>query len=275
MRGSVGCFGRRTGKEGGARGPPRAGPFSAKRLQPHPGGISAEGKSPKEVIGILGESATFLLESPSPFDTVLWLKNEMHVAVLGLGPPCQLKLFAAYENRDVTISQDCRSLTVRGLCEEDTAGYRAQILNNLNTFASQTFTLKVYKRLSESDVKVSCAKETLRDGNKTWHVNCSVGKWEDGVDFSWTAHSRSGQISASEKTLVFFDNPQDKDWKATCVAKNPVGNASRTFSLQQACATEGFRVLSGGTIGVTIAALIVAKVIINGCVFATWPHCTK
>lgn len=112
-------------------------------------GISAEGESPpKEVIGILGGSATFLLENPSPFDAVLWFKNEKQVAILKLlVGSCQPELLGAYEGREVTVSTDCSSLTVGGLREEDSAGYKAEPQKNFKILASQTFTLKVYSKL--------------------------------------------------------------------------------------------------------------------------------
>ncbi|KAJ6650922.1 hypothetical protein lerEdw1_001773, partial [Lerista edwardsae] len=99
-----------------------------------------------QVLGILGESVSFHLQSLSPSNKVFWLRNGILVASLRWEPPqCQLRLFGAYDGRDVTVSQDCRSLTVSGLREEDSAGYRAQVLDrNGEVVGSRTFNLQVY-----------------------------------------------------------------------------------------------------------------------------------
>lgn len=93
------------------------------------------------------------------------------------------------------------------------------------------------ERLSETDLSVSCAKDIRKGRNETLQLNCSAGKWEDGVAFSWIAYNHSGQDYSSGKSRVFFGNLQD-DWNVTCMAENPVGNASKTVSLKQACSGE-------------------------------------
>lgn len=110
-------------------------------------GNSAKGKAPQEVIGMLGESATLTLESPRPFALVFWYRNGAGLASLRPEPPpCHFRLAEAHASWDVTVSQDCRTLAVRGLRQEDSAGYRALTLSKDEVVADQTFILKVYSK---------------------------------------------------------------------------------------------------------------------------------
>ncbi|KAJ6652101.1 hypothetical protein lerEdw1_013358, partial [Lerista edwardsae] len=133
--------------------------------------------------------------------------------------------------------------------------------------------------LSEADLEVVCATELRKDGNRSLHLNCSVGRWGDGVEFSWTSPTKTGVVAFLEKSPVLCYKPQEDDQTLTCTAQNPVGSTSRTVSLKQVCATgtreSSSRLSSEAALGVTFAAMVVAKMIVTACFLAKWLPCTK
>ncbi|XP_053134292.1 SLAM family member 5-like isoform X2 [Hemicordylus capensis] len=205
---------------------------------------------PKKLIAAVGESVTFPLEIPPSFREILWNKNKVNIVTVEPGSPCQLLTFGDYRRRQVNVSKDCGSLTVTELHKEDSAEYTAQILVPGQQSPVLTFHLQVYKRLSEKDLDAACAKVVPGSGNETWQLNCSAGTWEEGVEFSWT----SAIQSSSGRLLVIQRNLQEKDLNATCTAKNPIGNTSRTFSLRNTCVGKD-KSLDGIIAGIVIVIL--------------------
>ncbi|XP_053134394.1 SLAM family member 9-like [Hemicordylus capensis] len=254
-------------------------------LGPRPGSSAQD--LPKKLIAAVGESVTFPLEIPPSFREILWNKNKVNIVTVEPGSPCQLLTFGDYRRRQVNVSKDCGSLTVTELRKEDSAEYTAQILVPGQQSPLRRFHLQVYKRLSEKDLDAACAKVVPGSGNETWQLNCSAGTWEEGVEFNWT----SAIQSSSGRLLVIQRNLQEKDLNATCTAKNPIGNTSRTFSLRNTCVAPGYPTTRPTTrtteesgvmglssyvpLGVTISLLLLAKVAISACVFVKWSSCTK
>lgn len=98
------------------------------------------------MMGILGGSATFLLGSPRPLDRVFWFKDDVQVAFLRAGAPCEVYLLGALAGREVTVSQDCRSFTLGALRGEDSARYRARTPDPAGLHEVGAFDLKVYRK---------------------------------------------------------------------------------------------------------------------------------
>ncbi|XP_060116327.1 SLAM family member 5-like [Heteronotia binoei] len=217
-------------------------------------------KKAKEVIGTLGKSVTFHLETSQQFSLVSWLqvkRNIVNIAILETGQSCSVRVLHSKFEERLNASRDCRGLQITDLQQDDSGNYRAQIKDY-----TEDFSLKIYKNLLESDLEVQCETNTLGDGSDTV-LNCSAGKWGDGVHYSWTSTSKGRNISSH----VIHSRFQDGDTNYTCTAENPVSKASRTISVKELC--EGntgvfmSNPLSYVLMGVTIAALIVVKVIVN------------
>ncbi|XP_054844749.1 SLAM family member 5-like [Eublepharis macularius] len=226
-------------------------------------GSFREGKA-EEAIGTLGGSVTFHLKTSKEFTSITWLRtvpdNPVHFASLDLeaGRPCHIKVILPKFERRLNVSRDCKNLQISNLTQDDPATYRAQIGED-----GETFRLKVYKHLLESDLEAQCENGSLGGGNYTLQLNCSAGKWGDGVTYTWTS---TGKTIESSSQVVLSDF-QESDTNYTCIAKNPVSSASKTISIKQACeGTMEFpdvHTSYGPLTGITIAALIIVKVIIN------------
>ncbi|XP_054852526.1 T-lymphocyte surface antigen Ly-9-like isoform X2 [Eublepharis macularius] len=201
-----------------------------------PAGCFREGKA-EEAIGTLGGSVTFHLKTSKQFTSITWLRtvqdNPVHFASLDLEAdrPCHIKVILPKFERRLNVSRDCKNLQISKLTQDDSGRYRAQIGED-----GENFRLKVYKHLLESDLEVQCEKNAPLSGeNYTLQLNCSAGKWGDGVNYTWTSTSKNIKSSSS----VIQNDFQDSDTNYTCTAKNPVSNASKTVSIEQACDGQG------------------------------------
>ncbi|XP_072840306.2 SLAM family member 9 isoform X1 [Pogona vitticeps] len=202
----------------------------------HEGTASSGAEDATEVNGALGESVTFELKTSPPFKLISWLKSEgskdpSNIALLKPGEQCTPDiLFPGFQGR-LSAPEDCRSLQVRDLRRDDSGRYLAQInRGGASEPLREAFDLRVYKRLSEADLTVRCHKT----GNGTRQLNCSAGPWEDDVVFGWEDESKAEPWGQSA-TRILRVNDED-DLNATCRARNPIGEASRTVSVQEICA---------------------------------------
>ncbi|XP_048364481.1 SLAM family member 5-like isoform X2 [Sphaerodactylus townsendi] len=207
--------------------------------------------------GTLGGSVTFHLKTSEELTQISWLKTfgvrPVLLATVHVGPPCHTSVIRSEFQGRLNVSGDCKNLQISNLYQNDSGTYNGQIADY-----DETFILKVYKNLTETDLAVQCRNDTFGDGNYTLQLNCSAGRWEDGVNYSWTSQSKNGKSSSQTVQI------QDDDANYTCTADNPVSKASKTVSVQLAC--EGLVGVTVGSpsyllIGATIAALIVVKVI--------------
>nr|XP_020670900.1 SLAM family member 9-like [Pogona vitticeps] len=207
----------------------------------HEGTASSGAEDATEVNGALGESVTFELKTSPPFKLISWLKSEgskdpSNIALLKPGEQCTPDiLFPGFQGR-LSAPEDCRSLQVRDLRRDDSGRYLAQInRGGASEPLREAFDLRVYKRLSEADLTVRCHKT----GNGTRQLNCSAGPWEDDVVFGWEDESKAEPWGQSA-TRILRVNDED-DLNATCRARNPIGEASRTVSVQEICAGKFLR----------------------------------
>ncbi|XP_048339112.1 SLAM family member 5-like, partial [Sphaerodactylus townsendi] len=205
----------------------------------------------EQMTGTLGGSVTFHLKRLQKKSTqISWFKTvekqTVIIADVDVGLTCRTSVLRFEFVQRLVVSEDCKSLQISPLYQNDSGRYIGQIGEYY-----ETFSLKVYKNLAENDLDIQCGN----DGNDVLQLNCSAGRWEDGVNYSWTSQSENGKSSPQTVQI------QGDDMNYTCTAENPVSKASKTVSVQQAC--EGITVGSPShlLIGATVAALIVVKVI--------------
>ncbi|XP_025029163.1 uncharacterized protein LOC112541926 [Python bivittatus] len=116
----------------------------------------AEAAAAKGLNGVLGESVTFQLKTPPPFQTISWSKSvggqPSIIAVLTFQEPCvALTPLPAFRNR-VKVSEDCSELHLGHLEPEDAARYAAQIVLPTNATEVESFELLV-------SINVTCRAE--------------------------------------------------------------------------------------------------------------------
>ncbi|XP_072840308.2 SLAM family member 5 [Pogona vitticeps] len=234
---------------------------------PVPGTASYGAEGATEVTGALGESVTFQLKTSPPFELISWLKSERNkdpsnIAFLKPRERCTLDILHRAFQGQLIASEDCRSLQVRDLRSGDSGRYTAQIhRGGTSDPLREDFDLRVYKRLSEADLTVRC--HTTRNGTR--QLNCSAGPWEDDVMISWEDASKAEPWGKSAIMELSGNN-----LNVTCRARNPVGEASRTVSVQEMCAGLNGVQVSSPLLGVTAAVLIAIKMVVSACVFAKW-----
>ncbi|XP_032094551.1 uncharacterized protein LOC116523549 [Thamnophis elegans] len=191
----------------------------------------------EELNGILGESVTFQVKTSPPFETISLNKiinsNPRSVALVTFKElSCTFLFLHPDFQKRLNISSDCRNLHLGPLKKEDTGRYSVLIVLPTKTTVVESFDLRVFKRLVDSELNVTCTPEGT--GNRTWQLTCSTGTWEDRVNISWTSSAQSTGPTPWSSVLRFVS--QDLD--ATCRAENPVSQASRTVSLKEVCAEE-------------------------------------
>ncbi|XP_032090130.1 SLAM family member 5-like [Thamnophis elegans] len=233
----------------------------------------------KELIGILGESVTFRVETPPPFETISLNKivnsNPRNIALMTFKElSCPILFLHPDFQKRLNISSDCRNLHLGPLKKEDTGRYSVTIVLPTKKTADESFDLQVFKRLVDSELKVTCTPEGT--GNRTWQLTCSTGTWEDRVNISWTSSAQSTGPTPGSSVIRFVSQELD----ATCRAENPVSQASRTVSLKEVCAeerpgTEDPQVNEDGTkktgwiVGVIVLVIIILLIVII-CVLYVW-----
>ncbi|XP_032090235.1 SLAM family member 6-like [Thamnophis elegans] len=193
----------------------------------------------EELIGILGESVTFQVKTSPPFETISLNKiinsNAINVALVTFKKlPCDFLFLRPDFQKRLNISSDCRNLHLGPLEKEDTGTYSVEIFLPTERTAVESFDLRVFKRLVDYELKVTCTPEGT--GNRTWQLTCSTGTWEDRVNISWTSSAQSTGPTPGSSVIRFV--PQE--FKATCRAENPVSQASRTVSLKEVCSGKFF-----------------------------------
>uniref|UniRef100_A0ABM5F4H7 SLAM family member 9-like n=1 Tax=Pogona vitticeps TaxID=103695 RepID=A0ABM5F4H7_9SAUR len=234
---------------------------------PVPGTASYGAEDAMEVTGALGESVTFQLKTSPPFELISWLKSERNkdpsnIAILMPKERCTPNILLRDFQGRLNASEDCRKLQVRDLRRGDSGRYTAFIQQEVaGNPLRETFDLRMYKRLSEADLTVRCHTT----GNGTRQLNCSAGPWEDDVVVSWDDASKA-ELWGKSAIMELSGN----DLNITCRARNPVGEASRTVSVQEICAGLNGVQVSSPLLGVTAAVLIAIKMVVSACVFAKW-----
>ncbi|XP_039217699.1 SLAM family member 5-like isoform X2 [Crotalus tigris] len=196
--------------------------------------LGAEASGAEELNRVLGETVTFRVKIAGPYKSISWNKivgiRSGNIAVVIFRKPCALLvLLPAFENR-VTASKDCRGLLLSHVEKKDAGQYTANVVLQTGETVNESFELRVFSELLDSQLKVTCTSDGA--GSGTWQLNCSTETWKDRVYISWTLATKSTDPSPGSSVIQFVS--QDLD--ATCTAENPVSKASRMVSLKQVCA---------------------------------------
>uniref|UniRef100_A0A8C5WK97 Ig-like domain-containing protein n=1 Tax=Leptobrachium leishanense TaxID=445787 RepID=A0A8C5WK97_9ANUR len=122
------------------------------------------------------------------------------------------------------------SLNLTKLTREDQGEYRGSILRNPgNTLCDQLYNLTVFRRLSEKDIGITLVNVTS-NGTCAVALLCAVNG--SGVTISWR-RSHDREISGINDFLHVPDTETNHSF--TCIAQNPVSNASRTVTPREYC----------------------------------------
>nr|XP_028566464.1 SLAM family member 5-like isoform X2 [Podarcis muralis] len=235
-----------------------------------PAGSSGE-KNTEKMKGIVGQSATFLLNTSEQFKKISWLrtKEKQAIQIFVVAFPqkdpeerCELiDQIRAYRGR-LDVSEDCKMLQINNLSQEDSGTYKAQIwIADDKETIREIFSLRVYKRLLEADLEIVCDPKDYHGGNGTLQLNCSAGSWEDDATFSWAPASMS---ESTGRSLVTWHNLEGNDLNFTCNVENPVSTASKTVSFLKICSGNE-ACYENMSLTLLAAILAVEKVAISVC----------
>ncbi|XP_053225063.1 T-lymphocyte surface antigen Ly-9-like isoform X1 [Podarcis raffonei] len=225
--------------------------------------VSSGEENAEKIKGILGEPATFLLNTLEEIKKISWARTkekqaiQIFVTAIRRKDPeerCDLTdQILAYRGR-LSVSKDCKTLQINNLSQEDSGPYTAQIwIADDKDPIRETFTLMAYKRLLKADLEIVCDPKDYRGGNGTLQLNCSAGSWEDDATFSWASASMS---ESTGRSLVTRHNLEGNDLNFTCKVENPVSNASKTVSFLKIC-SEDKPIGSTSTVIWSISAVVV------------------
>nr|XP_060613791.1 SLAM family member 5-like [Anolis sagrei ordinatus] len=210
------------------------GPFLLALVALLAGTFGEEDENAENVTGIVGESVAFQLKLSSPFEIITWQRTKGKdvdtVGVLKQGEKCSSIITLISLQGRLNVSEDCKTIEILRLQEEDSATFRAQVtIPEKKELLIFLFRLQVFRHLLDSDVQIHCNAI----GNETWRLNCSAGESEEGVMFKmavdeWEEHSG--------RTLDVHDGRGDgKNLTISCTARNPISTASSAWPLQDLC----------------------------------------
>nr|XP_060614556.1 SLAM family member 5-like [Anolis sagrei ordinatus] len=226
------------------------------------GSFGEEDENVKNVTGILGESVAFQLKFSSPFEIITWQRTKGKdvdtVGVLKQGEKCSSIISLISLQGRLNVSEDCKTIEILRLQEEDSATFRAQVqIPEKKELLIFLFRLQVFRHLLDSDVQIHC--EAI--GNETWRLNCSAGESEEGVTFQMGAN---GQKEHSGRTLDVYDGRgKGENLTISCTARNPISTASSTRPLRDLCGKEGRRnVILGVLISFVLIVIAVCVVVL-------------
>ncbi|XP_067328709.1 uncharacterized protein [Anolis sagrei] len=202
------------------------------------GSFGDNDENAKTVTGIVGESVAFQLMFSSPFETITWLRTKGKgvdtVGILKQGEKCLSIISLISLQGRLNVSEDCKTIEILHLQEEDSATFRAQVqIPEKKELLNFLFRLQVFRHLLDSDVQIHCKAI----GNETWRLNCYAGELEEGVTFQMVTN---GQKEHSGRTLdVYNGRGKGENLTISCTARNPISTASSTQPLWDLCGTFG------------------------------------
>uniref|UniRef100_A0A8D0GSD6 Ig-like domain-containing protein n=1 Tax=Sphenodon punctatus TaxID=8508 RepID=A0A8D0GSD6_SPHPU len=192
---------------------------------------------PMELNGVLGESVIFPLGIPEgtikTVNNIVWSAKTTLATWKPEAPDKLEVLNRRYRNR--LHVQGSYSLNISDLNKEDSGTYRAEINREGSDPTIKTFTLRVYKRLSELDIEISNEQGLAEKVNGTCNttLKCSVKAWGENVTYSWT-RVNSSDVYNGESFPILHERGEEYS-SYTCTAKNPVSQSSKTVSSQAFC----------------------------------------
>ncbi|XP_036614025.1 SLAM family member 5-like isoform X1 [Trichosurus vulpecula] len=202
---------------------------------------SRENDAPIMVTGILGESATLLVEIPTTYklENINWFSRTSVAFVQPEGT--SFNIITTHQNYKgrLSIPPETYNLKISPLKMEDAGPYRADI--NLQTPTTTTsitltknYTLHVYRRLAPPKI----TSDLVASQNNTCNITltCFMEEGGEAVKYQWTPLGEQAVESDGKSRLFIFQKPEDSHINYTCTAINPVSNNSQSILLQQPCA---------------------------------------
>uniref|UniRef100_A0A8D0GTZ1 Ig-like domain-containing protein n=2 Tax=Sphenodon punctatus TaxID=8508 RepID=A0A8D0GTZ1_SPHPU len=235
---------------------------------------------PMELNGVLGESVIFPLGIPEgtikTVNNIVWSAKTTLATWKPEAPDKLEVLNRRYRNR--LHVQGSYSLNISDLNKEDSGTYRAEINREGSDPTIKTFTLRVYKRLSELDIEISNEQGLAEKVNGTCNttLKCSVKAWGENVTYSWT-RVNSSDVYNGESFPILHERGEEYS-SYTCTAKNPVSQSSKTVSSQAFCEADssfpsGHQ--SGKVAGVSVFLLLLLVVGVGATFFWCWARKKK
>ncbi|XP_075396908.1 SLAM family member 9 [Tenrec ecaudatus] len=206
-------------------------------------GCSRDGAVPQDVVAILQESISLLLETPPHEDveSIVWFSGTpLATAVAGTrGKPATLTVVNPRYQGRVSSLDPSSSLKISNLSWEDAGSYEAQVSLRTPHVIRQCYNLRVYRRLSEPRVTVNFEISGHEFCNLS--LMCSIENAGMDVAYSWM-HSWEGGANMVQKGPVLSTSwrPGDSALFYSCRASNPASNvSSRLFHAGLFCADPG------------------------------------
>ncbi|XP_057626269.1 SLAM family member 6 [Chionomys nivalis] len=194
--------------------------------------------SPKVVNGVLGESATLLLELPAGENAsvIIWQHRgrESHdtailIVQLNKSESPQITRMDPERGKRLNIAQSS-SLQISNLTMADEGSYTAQISTNSRQYMFK-YVLRVFERLN--NLEVINHTRLFENGTCEIYLTCTVENPNHTASIGWQA---SGNISLGDPNLtVSWDPKNSRDQSYSCHALNPVSELSVSVSAQSLC----------------------------------------
>ncbi|XP_074079154.1 T-lymphocyte surface antigen Ly-9-like isoform X1 [Macrotis lagotis] len=186
--------------------------------------LSKGDPAPIQVIGILRESVTFLLEIPKreKLEDITWSKQGIITVVT---PGEAIKVIEKKYKDRVRIISNNYSLQINNLRLEDSGVYRAQInIQDSNVTTTKEYNLQVYEKLRKPQIRVNST--VSEDGQCIVFLTCSVNASGNNVTYSWSPMGPDATVSHGGSVIQIPWTPCNADWNYTCTARNPASSSS-------------------------------------------------
>ncbi|XP_058393859.1 SLAM family member 9 isoform X2 [Diceros bicornis minor] len=182
-------------------------------------GYSGDGPDPEDVLAVLQESISLLLEIPSDeeVENIIWSSQGR-----------------------VSFLDPSYSLHIRNVTWEDSGPYQAQVnLRTSQLSTMQRYNLRVYRRLSEPRITVNF--EMSGEGPCNVSLTCSVEKAGLDVTYSWISWEDGADAAHEGSVFSTSWRPGDNALSYTCRVGNPISNiSSRLIPAGPFCADPGY-----------------------------------
>nr|XP_054509186.1 T-lymphocyte surface antigen Ly-9-like [Agelaius phoeniceus] len=176
---------------------------------------------PKEVIGVLGGSVTFHIQSAHGRTALWFFGNEAIVSVAFKNPRQVIFHKDKFETR-FAVSENGLALTISQLRMEDAGTYSVTIGDKRSTF-----TLRVFEELAEPTV--TCEAQNCSGGSCSSSLHCSApGAGLGNVSYTWRVGDRTWD--GSSVVLLVNETAQEEPEPLTCTAQNPVSSRNVTIT---------------------------------------------
>ncbi|KAF5915423.1 hypothetical protein HPG69_003932 [Diceros bicornis minor] len=207
-------------------------------------GYSGDGPDPEDVLAVLQESISLLLEIPSDeeVENIIW-SSQVRLATVVPGkeghPATIMVTNSRYQGR-VSFLDPSYSLHIRNVTWEDSGPYQAQVnLRTSQLSTMQRYNLRVYRRLSEPRITVNF--EMSGEGPCNVSLTCSVEKAGLDVTYSWISWEDGADAAHEGSVFSTSWRPGDNALSYTCRVGNPISNiSSRLIPAGPFCADPGY-----------------------------------